>query len=163
MTYLVASSVIVIQRRTPGRLVTVGEVRTEFGEVVPFRTDVVINNVEDDGEALLMTGIDELLQANRTAVAALCSVWKHAVVSPVSIAGKLRDGHKFDCGDAELNEIIESRNDRLERAPGRESARMHFVDDVVLQRNATPVFIGPRKIRGDDFTGTVDAFRLETG
>src|SRR5947207_1350169 len=99
---VVAMWPVEIDRHSPWRLVAIGEIRCEFREVIPFRTEVVVDDVEEKREAALVTGIDEPLQSDRTAIRDLCRADVRAVISPISIAGKLANGKELDCGDAEI-------------------------------------------------------------
>src|SRR5438067_3599328 len=91
-----------VDRHSPRRLVAIGEIRREFREVIPFRTEVVVDDVEKKRETVLVTGIDEPLQSDRTAIRDLCRADVRAVVSPISIARELANGKELDCGDAEV-------------------------------------------------------------
>src|SRR5437762_11048199 len=93
MTNLVAVRVIEVQCRTPRRFVAIGKVRSELRQVISFGSDVVIDDVEHNGESSLMTRINELLQTIGSAIRVLNSKWIDAVVAPITRAGKLRDRH----------------------------------------------------------------------
>src|ERR1041384_5621734 len=47
---------------------------------------MIVDNVEYNSDAQLMTGVHELFQANRTAIRALHSIRIDAVIAPVAIA-----------------------------------------------------------------------------
>src|SRR5690625_3606969 len=48
VTDMVAARPIKVQRLTPGCLVMIGEVGAKIAEIVPFRTEMVIDNIEYD-------------------------------------------------------------------------------------------------------------------
>ena len=50
-----------VDGRAPGRGVTLGEVGAELGEVVALGAEVVVDHVEDQLEAVLMAGVDQVL------------------------------------------------------------------------------------------------------
>src|SRR5436190_16797203 len=141
--HVVAARPVEIERESPRRFVAIGEVRTELGEVVSFRTEVVVDHVEENRETALMTGIDESLERARTAVRILRRVRIRAIVSPVARAGKLRDRKQLDRGNAEVAQRVEARNDRVERRLRRERAGMQLIDYVVFERDAAPSRVVP--------------------
>src|SRR5262249_34063684 len=101
ISHLVAVRAVEVQRRAPWRLVTLGEIApAEIPKVISFRSEVVVNDVENDGETVLVTSVDQALQAVRAAVRVLRSERLHPVVAPVAAAGKLRDRHQLDGCDA---------------------------------------------------------------
>ena len=55
----VALGAIVVDRLAPGRVMGVGETGREFGEIVPFRTEVVVDHVHYDREAVMVAGVDQ--------------------------------------------------------------------------------------------------------
>ncbi len=116
----------------------VGEVRTKRREVIPFRAHVVVDDVEGDGQFAMMAGVDETLQRERAAVRGVDGVGIDAVVAPITRAGKLRERHEFDRRDAQVLEIGETRDDRVERAFGRERADVQLVENVFCERQAAP-------------------------
>ena len=81
----VAFRTVKIDRVSPRRVVAVGEVRAELAEVVSFRAEVIVDNVEDDRQAVAMGGIDQTLERPRPAVAVMHGVGMHAVVAPVAL------------------------------------------------------------------------------
>ena len=62
---------------------------------------MVVDHVEDHGQAGLMGGVDEPLQRPRAAVAVLHGVGMDAVVAPVAVAGELGHRHQLDRRDAQ--------------------------------------------------------------
>ncbi len=149
--HVVAVRAVEVERRTPGRRVARGEVRAVFAQVVSLGAEVVVDDVEKQGETALMTGIDKPLERARTAVRRLRGADVRSVVAPVARAGKLRDRHQLDGGDAEVFERIEMWNDRVERPFVGERADVQLVENVVLERDAAPAVVVPFEIAGDDF------------
>src|SRR5690242_9990979 len=105
--HVVAVGIVVVESGSPGRPVLLGEVRPELAEVVALRPDVVVDDVENDGEAGRMRALDEVLECLGSSVAVLHRVETDPVVAPVSVAGELRDGHDFDGGHTEVCELRE--------------------------------------------------------
>src|SRR5205823_3386909 len=56
---LVTLRPIEVDRLTPRRAIPVGEVRPEFGQVISFRPEVVVDDVKDDAEPDAVSPIDE--------------------------------------------------------------------------------------------------------
>ena len=78
----------------------VGEVRAELGEPVAD-ADVVVDDVEQDGQLAGVTGVDEPLQAVRAAVGLVHRPQADPVVAPAVPAGEGGDRHQLDVVDAE--------------------------------------------------------------
>ena len=102
-----AASVFEVDGVAPGRVVGAGEVRAEFSEVVAVGSEVVVDDVEEDGEAALMSGVDEALESIGRAVGLVRGEEVDAVVAPALHAGEGVDGHQLDVSDAESREIVE--------------------------------------------------------
>jgi hypothetical protein len=98
----VAAATVVVDRWSPRRAVGIGEVGTELGEVVSFRSEMVVDDVEHGSESAPVTSVDEPLKPRGAAVAGLRREERHAVVAPVAVAGKLGHRHQLDRGDAEV-------------------------------------------------------------
>src|SRR3984957_11382141 len=64
----IAAGVVVVYRASPRGAVLICEIRSELTQVVAFRTGMIVNNVQHNGEARLMASIHEALQAQGTAV-----------------------------------------------------------------------------------------------
>src|SRR5579862_5989020 len=81
----------------------------------------------------------------RPSVRILRSEGVHAIVSPVAQARELSDRHQFDCRDAEISQISEVRDERVERAFLRVRADVKLVEDAAFQGDAFPITIPPSK------------------
>ena len=140
----VALLVVDVEARAPGRLVLVGEVRAEGHQRLGAGgADVVVDDVEDHGQARGVGGVDELLQAQRAAVGGLGGAQVDAVVAPAARARELGHGHQLDRGHAELGQLAQVRDRALERALGRERADVQLVDHGVLQAGDAEAAVGP--------------------
>ncbi len=69
LAHRVGLRVVEVDRLAPRRRVLVGQVRPErLHRLHPGRAEVVVDDVEDHGEALRVGGVDEALEAERAAV-----------------------------------------------------------------------------------------------
>ena len=140
----VAPGVVVVHRRAPERRVLGGEVGAEGLErLAAARADVVVDDVEDDGEPRGVRGVHHPGEAVRTPVARLGGGEVDAVVAPAVAARELRDRHDLDRGDAELRQAREVLDRGVEGALGRERADVQLVEDEVLRRHAAPARVRP--------------------
>src|SRR6266545_593095 len=159
---LVGIGTVEVDGPTPRCRVPVGEVRPVIREVVSLRAEMVVDDVEREGEPSPMAFVDEPAQAVRTAVARVWRVRKHSVVTPIAFAGKLRDGHELDRRDAQVLQIVELADYPLERSLRGESSYVKLVEDEVRERDAGPTLVGPSKrIARHDPRGAVHAARLK--
>jgi hypothetical protein len=160
----IGAAAVEIDGLAPGGLVLVGEVGTEFLEVVVLGAEVVVDGIEDDGEAGVVGGIDEALQGAGASVTVLCGEVEDAVVAPVAIAGELVDGHEFEGGDAQGFEGREARDNGVEGALGGEGADVEFVEDEIGTGDSPPGGIGPGEGVGEEEGGgTGDTLGLPAG
>src|SRR2546426_5113129 len=151
MPHLVAVRIVEIQGRTPRCLIAVCKVRPKLREVISFRANVVVNHIEHDSETALMAGIHKSLEASRAAVRILNGEGKNAVVSPVPAARELSDRHQLDRRDAGFSDLVEMRNNSVERFLRSESSNVEFVDEVVFDRKPEPVTVFPVEAWIDNF------------
>jgi len=136
----------------------------ELAQIVALRAEVVVDDVQEDAEAVGVGGVDQPAQAAGTAVGRLRRVEMGAVVPPVARAGELGDRHDLDRGDAEVHQVRQVRDHGLE-GPGRgESPDVELVEDQVGQGVAAETLVGPREPAGvDDDRRPVDPLRLKPG
>ena len=71
IAYLVAPRTIEIERRSPRRLIPVGEIGAKLAKIISFRAEMIVNDVQNYGQAAPMAGIDEQFQIRWTAVGIL--------------------------------------------------------------------------------------------
>ena len=92
-----------VDRLAPLGLAAVREVVFgELAEVVAVRAEVVIDHVEDDGEADTVGLVDEAAQIIRLAVETRRREHADAVVAPTEASGEVGDRHHLDARDAEF-------------------------------------------------------------
>ena len=89
----------------------------------------------------------QALQTVWSTIRILRRVRQHAVISPVAIAGELVDRHDLDRSDPQLLQRRQSPDGCVECAGVRERANVQFVDDQILSPHASPVRVGPFKLR----------------
>src|ERR1043166_500697 len=94
-----------IDRLAPFVLITIGEIalRKAF-QVIAVRTEVVVDNVENDREAERMRAVDKGAEIVGPAIKTRRREQIDAVISPTEASGKIGDRHEFEAGDAELRE-----------------------------------------------------------
>ena len=68
-THFVTTCSVEIHGRSPGCRVVVIEIRAEPPEVIAYRAQVVVNNIQQNSQTLAMTRIDQAFQPVRPAVA----------------------------------------------------------------------------------------------
>ena len=90
-----------------------------------------------------MSGVDETLEAVRTAVRVVRREGQYAVVTPTAVTGKLADRHHLDERDAEVDKVVEMLDRARERACCGEGADVQFVDHGTRQRAPVPSLVGP--------------------
>jgi hypothetical protein len=139
-----------------------GEKIRRYGrEIIPLGAEVVVDDVEKDGEAADMAGLDELLQILGPAITGRRSVKKGSVIAPVSGSRELGDRHQFDRGRAQPADVIEMSDRTGEITLLREGAEVDFVQHDLFPGAPAPAVLGPAVGRGiDDFARPVDAVGL---
>src|SRR5690606_14587132 len=120
----------------PRRLVPVGEVGPEGGEVVPGRAEVVVDDVHHYADASRVAGVDESLEAVGAAVGVVRGEQVDAVVAPAAVAGELGHGQQLDGVDAELDEVGQAGDGAVEGALGGERADVELVEHRSGERHA---------------------------
>ena len=97
---------------------------------------MVVDDVEHDGEARGVRGVDQALEALRAAVARLRGRQVDAVVAPAARARELGDRHDLDRGDPQLGEAGQVLDRGVERPLARERADVQLVEDEIALRHA---------------------------
>src|ERR1700730_16983065 len=122
--YAVALWTVKIYRRAPRRSIDVRKTGSVFAKIVSFGTQVVVYDVEHDGHAFAVAGVDEPLEPRRAAIRGVRRVKIYAVLPPVAGAGKRRNRHKFERSDAQLAQIGKPADRAVECALGRKGSSM---------------------------------------
>src|SRR5215510_4694821 len=140
----VAVRPVIVNGASPRSSVPIREVGAEVCQIIPFRSEVVIDYIQYDGDASVMAGIDERFKTVRSAIRGLDRKERYAVISPVARARKLGDRHEFDCRDAHIVlQVIEQWDNALKCSLPGKPTDMEFINDEALKRNSRPALIGP--------------------
>src|SRR5882762_2357984 len=131
--YVIAFGSVKVQRRSPRRLVMLGKIRTIFAQIIAFRSEVVVDDVQCHGEAPRMCGIHQQLQIVRSSVTILNGKGIHAVIAPISRARKLRDRHYLDGGYTKSGKTIECGAQGTDGSFICEGPHVQFVEHAVRQ------------------------------
>ena len=151
----------VVERIAPDRVVPTRDVRRERAQRLVAGADVVVDDVQQHGEAFRMRCVDETREPVGTAVRAMRGGQVEAVVPPATLAGEGRHGHQLDRSHAERTQASQTRDHGVERSLVRERADVELVDDEVVERDALPALVGPgERTRVDDCRRTSHAVRL---
>ena len=131
--HLIAVRAVEVEGRPPGGVVALGEIRAVVGQVVAFRAQVVVNHVQDHGQAPLMAGVYQPFEAVRAAVTVLHRERINPVVAPVAPSRKLGHGHEFQGRDAEVFQFVQVGDDRVKGPFRGKSPHVQFINDVISQ------------------------------
>src|SRR5262249_7599695 len=158
---LVALGTIEVDRISPRRPIAIREVRAKTCEVIPARSEVVVDDVQDHRKSASVAGVYQALEALRPAIAVAGSPEIDAVVSPPVRSRKFRNRHELDVGHAQGSKMPEPLDDGLESSGGRERADMELVDHSRGQWRRLPAVVRPRESRMvDQSRPSVDTPRL---
>jgi hypothetical protein len=108
---------------------------------------MVVDDVKDDGEAVMVGLVHETAEVIGLAVEARGCKEIDAVVSPAEAAGELRDRHQLDAGDAELGQLLQLARRCRPRSLAREGADMHLIDDLPCHPRTRPLGVRPAEPR----------------
>ena len=156
---------VVVDGVSPGRLVAIREELWRVGrQVIPFGAEVIVDDVEEDGQAVRMGGIDQATQIVRRAVRRIGREQVDSVVTPVPTSGKIRDRHEFDHRHAEGGKVAEFPDDGFERSLRGERADMQLVEHGLGPGTRPPARIRPSEAgRVYDLARTMDVVGLIAG
>ncbi len=135
LAHRVALGVVVVHRTPPGRLVLRREVRAEGVERrAPGGADVVVDDVQNHGEAHLVGGVDQRLESCRAAIGGLRRAQIDAVVAPAPAAGEFGHRHDLDRGHTQFGQRRQVADRAGEAALVAEGADVQLVDHLLGQR-----------------------------
>jgi hypothetical protein len=118
-----------IDRAAPGSAMRIGEIRAELACVVSLRTKVVVDDIQEDGEAFRVSCVYKALEGVRTAVRLVHCEKRRTVIAPAEFSRERRHGHQFEVSSAQINEEIELFDGGVECAAGSEGPDVQLVDD----------------------------------
>ena len=127
--HLVRTRVFKIHCAAPGRVVRIHNIRPEFSGVIPARPEVVVDHIEQHGQALAMRRIHKALQRVRSSVWLVNRVERHAVITPAMAALERSYRHQLHMRDSKLGQVIELVRRGIERAFRRKRADVQLVDE----------------------------------
>ena len=122
----------------------------ELPQVEVRGAEVVVDDVDDDRQAVLVAGFDEVAQLFRAAVGALDGEDVGRVVTPRVVPGELHERHELDGVDAQVDEVVDLRLDVgqvgglvVVRILVEEGSDVHLVDDELVQGRGSEVVTLP--------------------
>ena len=140
-----------IERLAPFVVIAIGEIgRGEQFEVVSVWADVVVDDIENDGDPERVGVIDETAEIDRTAVEPSRCEQVDTVIPPAETAREVRHGHDFEASDTEFGQSRQLSLSRFPAALRGEGADMHLVDDELLARPSVPRIVCPVEVLGID-------------
>ena len=119
------------------------EVLREERQVVPAGSQVVVDHVLDHGDALGVARVHEPLIGLGPAVGLVHGVPGDAVVAPVVVPVEPVDGQQFHGVHAEVHEVVQLADRRVERALRGERPGVQFIKHRVPQRTRPPRGVVP--------------------
>ena len=143
---------VVVDCFTPRRVKALGEiVGRKVAQVVAVRSEVVVDDVQDDREAVLVRGVDEAFHGRGPAIDMGGREQIDAVIAPVALARELGHRQWLDRVDAERCDARQLSDQAIESALGRGGANVDLIDDQALDAPALPTLGTPAKgVRVDD-------------
>src|SRR2546425_3450471 len=156
---------IEIDGRPPSRSMPAGkEGRVECAQIIAFRTQMVVDHVENDCQAETVSRIHEVGQLLGPAVTARRCEQSNAVIAPIALAGKIADRHQLDGRHSEFYQMRKPILDSGKCAGGSKGAHVQFVNDQLVKAAARPTLVGPLEATRIHYLGwPVDAVRLKPG
>ena len=141
--HLRAGPVVVDPVAPRGLVPRVEEVGRVAVQIVALGPEVVVDDVEEDGEAARVRGVHQRLEVLGPAVGRLGGVEEHAVVAPAPAAREVGHRHQLQRGDAEGDQMIEPLGHGRVGAGRGEGADVQLVEHEPLRREPDPGAVGP--------------------
>src|SRR5215469_5528353 len=162
VAYFAALRSVEIDCSAPWRLVALAEeIRSDRRQIIALGAKMIIDDIEKYRQTPRVARLDKSLQRVRQTILRRRGIEKHAVVTPITGAGKRSDRHQLDRSCAELDDMIEMLDGSGEAAAAGESAEMQLVNDNLFPTAAAPAGIAPIiRPRIDDLARTVHALGL---
>src|SRR5204863_9277242 len=128
-----------IDRLTPIVGIAIGEVsRRERGEVIPVRPEMVVDDIEDDGDAERVRGIDKPAEIVGLPIEPGRREKIDAVIAPAKAAGEFSHRHDLNAGDAKHGKSEQLAPRGLPGALWGEGADMQLINNELLARQPAP-------------------------
>ena len=110
ISYALIMHTVKIYGLSPGRLIFISKVWSKIPDIITFRSQMVINYIQNNSYAALMALINKSLQSIRASIRVLYSKGIDAVISPISFSRELRYRHYFYGVYSKLPQIIQPLN-----------------------------------------------------
>src|SRR3546814_6433994 len=115
-----------VDRRAPRCMAIFGEeIRCVGMEVIAVRSEVVVDDIDEDHQTERVRRVDQLLEFIRRAVGRVRRIRQHPVVAPVARTREVIEWHQFDSGDAELDERRQTLDHAQATAAGTDMPWVH--------------------------------------
>src|SRR5208283_597361 len=157
----VAAGSVKIEGHAPGGAIPVREIGSKISEVVSLRPQMVVDNIQNNGQSFPMARINESLQPIGPPVCILNRKRVSPVVAPVAASRKLPRRHKFNGSYAKLRKFVQMTGHGIESPLRCKGAGVELIDHVIPQILTGPGSVFPRKTGIDHPGRAVNALRLE--
>src|SRR5215469_11344513 len=141
--YAIAVGPVEVNRFPPRGAVGVSEAGGEVRQVVAFRAEMVVHDIEHNRQSKPMAGVYQFLELGRAPIGGVWRIQTGSVITPVAVTRKFRDRHKLNRRDSQVAQIREPRNSASKRSLRRECTSMEFVGDEFLEWKALPTGVRP--------------------
>src|SRR5690606_24714613 len=111
--------------------------------VISFRTEMVVDHIENDSDTMLMCCIDEAAHIIRPTIGMGRSKVIDPIVAPVAIPRELRHRHDLNHRHTKVTDGWQLTCERLPGSFRSVGADMDLVDNCLVGRNTAPILISP--------------------
>ena len=126
----------------------------QHGPIFPVHRDervglvgVVVDHVQDDGDAALVARVHQRLEVVLGSVGLVHGEVERRVVAPAVVAVELIDRHELQGLHAEAFQVIQGVFDECECSLFRPVPHQQFVDDQIFLVGSHKILVGPIKVR----------------
>ena len=106
-THFIAKGSVEVDSCAPWSRVTVVKIWAETVQIVAGGSQVVVNNVENNGQTARVAGVNQMLEIIRLTVSMMRRIKVDAIIAPTAASGKFGNRHQFDMRGAEPGQMIE--------------------------------------------------------
>ena len=155
---------VVVDRIAPGRVIAIGEVVVrERPQVIAVRPEVVVDDIQDDGQPVLVGGVDKAFEAVWAAVHVAGREQVDAVIAPVARARELGNWQRLERRHAKRRQPRHLLDRAVEGAVECKRADVELIDHLAPDRGDWPVLVVPDEgVRFDHLGWTVRSIGLRT-
>ena len=143
---LVAVPVVEIDRIAPRRAIAICKVGAKVAKIIALRTQMIVNNIQNNAETKSVRRIDESLHPVGAAVRMMRRVEIDAVVSPSARLLRIRHRHQFDMGEPRSCNT-QALGGGVKRTRGCERSDVQFVDEPDDNGACAPARVTPLERR----------------